>query len=69
MQILLTSHGHLASGIKSSFEFIAGKSSHLMTIELDQDGIGSFQTRLKKIIRAKNRAHPNFSRSERRNTV
>lgn len=53
MQILLTSHGHLASGIKSSFEFIAGKSSHLMTIELDQDGIGSFQTRLKKLLEPK----------------
>lgn len=50
LKILLTSHGHLASGIKSSFEFIAGKSSHLMTIELDQAGIGSFQSRLKKLL-------------------
>ena len=42
MKILLTSHGHLAQGIASGFEFIAGKSDHIMTLELDEKGIGSY---------------------------
>ena len=43
VEILLTSHGHLAQGIASGFEFIAGKSDHIMTLELDEKGIGSYR--------------------------
>ena len=43
VKILLTSHGHLAQGIASGFEFIAGKTDHIMTLELDEKGIGSYR--------------------------
>ena len=50
MKILLTSHGHLAQGIASGFEFIAGKSDHIMTLELDERGIGSYRDRLQELL-------------------
>ena len=50
VKILLTSHGHLAQGIASGFEFIAGKSDHIMTLELDEKGIGSYRNRLQELL-------------------
>ena len=50
VKILLTSHGHLAQGIASGFEFIAGKSDHIMTLELDERGIGSYRDRLQELL-------------------
>ena len=53
VKILLTSHGHLAQGIASGFEFIAGKSDHIMTLELDERGIGSYRNRLQELLDGK----------------
>ena len=50
MKILLTSHGHLAQGIASGFEFIAGKSDHIMILALDERGIGSYRDRLQELL-------------------
>lgn len=50
MKVLVTSHGHLASGIVSSFEFIAGKSEQIITLELDSAGIGSYRNRLEQLL-------------------
>lgn len=50
LKILLTSHGHLAQGIASGFEFIAGKSDQIMTLELDEKGIGSYRDRLQELL-------------------
>lgn len=50
MKVLLTSHGHLAQGIASSFEFIAGKSDHIMTLELDEKGIGLYHDRFQNLL-------------------
>ncbi|MEB3363527.1 hypothetical protein SDC49_07625 [Lactobacillus sp. R2/2] len=50
MKILLTSHGHLAQGIASGFEFIAGKSDYIMILALDERGIGSYRDRLQELL-------------------
>ena len=50
VKILLTSHGHLAQGIASGFEFIAGKSDQIMTLALDEKGIGSYRDRLQELL-------------------
>ena len=50
VKILLTSHGHLAQGIASGFEFIAGKSDQIMILALDEKGIGSYRDRLQKLL-------------------
>lgn len=50
MKVLLTSHGHLAQGIASGFEFIAGKSDHIMTLELDEKGIGLYHDRFQNLL-------------------
>ncbi|BDR55697.1 PTS sugar transporter subunit IIA [Xylocopilactobacillus apis] len=50
MKVLLTSHGHLAQGLVSGFEFIAGKSDQISALELDSNGISSYHKRLKKLL-------------------
>ncbi len=50
VKILLTSHGHLAQGIASGFEFIAGKSDQIMILALDEKGIGSYRDRLQELL-------------------
>lgn len=50
MKVLLTSHGHLAHGIASGFEFIAGKSDYIMTLGLDEKGIGLYRDGLQKLL-------------------
>ena len=50
VKILLTSHGHLAQGIASGFEFIAGKSDQIMTLALDEKGIGSYRDLLQELL-------------------
>lgn len=50
MKVFLTSHGQLAEGVASGFEFIAGKSEKLMVLELDQAGIGSYREQLLNLL-------------------
>lgn len=50
MKVLLTSHGRLAQGIVSSYEFIAGKSTQIETLELDESGIDSYSERLIQML-------------------
>lgn len=53
MYLLILSHGHLASGIITSFEMIAGKNSHLDYIELDDAGVGDFRKKLSNYLENK----------------
>lgn len=46
MRIVLTSHGELCEGIVKSYQMIAGDSSHIETVKLDEHGISDFTNRL-----------------------
>lgn len=50
VKVLLTSHGNLAEGILSGFEFIAGKSSKILTLQLDNDGIDKYRSSLNELL-------------------
>lgn len=50
MKVLLTSHGHLAQGVASGFEFIAGKTGYIKVVELDEAGIGLYRERLTHLL-------------------
>ncbi|WP_057874032.1 PTS sugar transporter subunit IIA [Loigolactobacillus rennini] len=51
MKLLLISHGHLASGLITSYRMIAGDNQSMTCIELLSDGVGSFREKLKKYFR------------------
>lgn len=53
MNLLLVSHGHLASGIITSFEMIAGEQKKIDFIELDDTGVENFRKKLKKYLKNK----------------
>lgn len=46
MQIVITSHGELCEGMIKSYQMVAGSTSHLHTIKLDDNGIESYSSRL-----------------------
>jgi mannose PTS system EIIA component len=50
MKVLVTSHKNFAQGIISALEFIAGTSNKLISLELDDDGIGSYHKRLNELL-------------------
>lgn len=47
MKLLLISHGNFCHGIKESYEMIAGKNDNIISISLDDDGIGVFSEKLR----------------------
>lgn len=54
MKLLLISHGHLASGLVTSYRMIAGNNPSIKCIELLSDGIGPFRQKLRKYFQDSN---------------
>ncbi|MDK7050111.1 PTS sugar transporter subunit IIA [Aerococcus sanguinicola] len=50
MKLLLATHGNFAEGILQSYEMIAGDTSNISTVLLNELGIEDFQTRLHQTL-------------------
>ncbi|MWN32452.1 MULTISPECIES: PTS sugar transporter subunit IIA [unclassified Gilliamella] len=50
MKIVITSHGDLCEGILTSYKMIAGDTSNIIAVKLDENGIGDFSFRLTKVL-------------------
>lgn len=50
MKVLLTSHGSFCEGILESYNMIAGNNPDIITLKLDNDGIGKFQENLNALV-------------------
>ncbi|AVK64063.1 hypothetical protein C5Z26_08030 [Lactobacillus sp. CBA3606] len=50
MKLLLVSHGHLASGILTSYHMIAGDTTGIDKLELTDTGVGEFRESLDEYL-------------------
>lgn len=50
MKILLTTHGKLASGLMETLDMFAGNADNITTLELGDEGIDEFNSRLEQIF-------------------
>lgn len=50
INIIITTHKGLASGIKSAYEMIAGQNDNIRTLELDDTGIKSYKNKLVNLL-------------------
>ena len=46
--MLLLSHGNFCHGVKESYEMIAGRNDNILSLELGEEGIGVFSSKLRE---------------------
>lgn len=50
MQIIITSHGNLCTGILNSYEMLAGKNENIIPISLKENDTGEFEKELTEVV-------------------